>query len=692
MIHYTLSNNRVLPIEYQEVSYLESTGTQWIDTEYIPTSQTTFSLKALCTKNNSMLMGTLSTNIGTNSGIYDQFSLYINNNVVRVMKGSSVDYTITINNIASELLDVNLSETSLTINGNSINFEANVTQVFNKLYLFRVNSENPYYTKGKFYSFILLESGILKRHFIPCYRKSDNKPGLFDIVEKKFYINQGSGEFLVGENIQHQEINSVVDTTSKVSDSVEYSVSIPSSNYTDKKSYSVKAVSPNDVYTLTFEAKGSVNGLKLLTYLYGGNGAKINNVPEELPISHTTGDGAFIYELTTSYKKYGVIYKFDSGNSINKTLLFRSHYSLNTNKVGETIYFKNVSLVKNDNTIPTNATITNVGYSYGIEGQYDKTIYTESDGSKWIRVFHHNNPANARFVSSDTFTTGVYKDADRWFDMAKCNEVNKWELMVKEKNTSDGTLSTYRFIQKYNPMTCTWDDVTRDKVQQLGKSTTRGGFYKKNSTAYILANDGARSNTWGRLGDWSGYSGGTAGYYTVVTTGYTDVYLRIDNVCPIYKGCYQFNGTDSKIVTGYAWNPSVYTVSVWVKDWIKGTILRNDTKYSPVIDISGSNIRFFHWTDSNNYTMNNIALSTLNSGWNLLNMTYDGSSRKVYINGELKYTGSNSSALYNTGNLIVGWHQTAGTNIFKGYMQDFRIYDYALTDDEIMNLYNMRNI
>jgi len=54
--------------------------------------------------------------------------------------------------------------------------------------------------------------------------------------------------------------------------------------------------------------------------------------------------------------------------------------------------------------------------------------------------------------------------------------------------------------------------------------------------------------------------------------------------------------------------------------------------------------------------MNNIALSTLNSGWNLLNMTYDGSSRKVYINGELKYTGSNSSALYNTGNLIVGWH------------------------------------
>ena len=31
---------------------------------------------------------------------------------------------------------------------------------------------------------------------IPCYRKSDNKPGLYDTVTKEFYTNQGTGEFL----------------------------------------------------------------------------------------------------------------------------------------------------------------------------------------------------------------------------------------------------------------------------------------------------------------------------------------------------------------------------------------------------------------------------------------------------------------------------------------------------------------
>ena len=25
---------------------------------------------------------------------------------------------------------------------------------------------------------------------------------------------------------------------------------------------------------------------------------------------------------------------------------------------------------------------------------YDTTIYTEPDGSNWIRIFHHNNPAD----------------------------------------------------------------------------------------------------------------------------------------------------------------------------------------------------------------------------------------------------------------------------------------------------------
>ena len=37
--------------------------------------------------------------------------------------------------------------------------------------------------------------------FIPCYRKSDDKPGMYDLITKQFFINQGEGEFLVGPNV-----------------------------------------------------------------------------------------------------------------------------------------------------------------------------------------------------------------------------------------------------------------------------------------------------------------------------------------------------------------------------------------------------------------------------------------------------------------------------------------------------------
>ena len=36
------------------------------------------------------------------------------------------------------------------------------------------------------------------RYFIPCYRKSDNEPGMYDLVNNVFYTNAGSGTFFKG--------------------------------------------------------------------------------------------------------------------------------------------------------------------------------------------------------------------------------------------------------------------------------------------------------------------------------------------------------------------------------------------------------------------------------------------------------------------------------------------------------------
>jgi hypothetical protein len=56
------------------------------------------------------------------------------------------------------------------------------------------------YGKYKIYSCKLYKSNQMVRNFIPCYRKADNEIGMYDLVNKVFYTNQGTGTFLKGNN------------------------------------------------------------------------------------------------------------------------------------------------------------------------------------------------------------------------------------------------------------------------------------------------------------------------------------------------------------------------------------------------------------------------------------------------------------------------------------------------------------
>ena len=49
------------------------------------------------------------------------------------------------------------------------------------------------------------------KNFVPCYRKSDNVAGLYDLVNNVFYTNQGTGNFIVG-SIKENESISLSDT------------------------------------------------------------------------------------------------------------------------------------------------------------------------------------------------------------------------------------------------------------------------------------------------------------------------------------------------------------------------------------------------------------------------------------------------------------------------------------------------
>ena len=53
----------------------------------------------------------------------------------------------------------------------------------------------------KVYHTSFYENGTPIRDMYPCYRKSDNVAGMYDIVNNVFYTNVGSGSFTVGPDI-----------------------------------------------------------------------------------------------------------------------------------------------------------------------------------------------------------------------------------------------------------------------------------------------------------------------------------------------------------------------------------------------------------------------------------------------------------------------------------------------------------
>lgn len=74
---------------------------------------------------------------------------------------------------------------------------------YGEAYLFQINCSSLASDNANVRIFMckIWNNDVLVRNFIPCYRKSDNVIGLFDLINNTFYTNQGSGTFLKGKDI-----------------------------------------------------------------------------------------------------------------------------------------------------------------------------------------------------------------------------------------------------------------------------------------------------------------------------------------------------------------------------------------------------------------------------------------------------------------------------------------------------------
>lgn len=197
-----------LPSGYIELEYIQSSGTQYINTGFKPTGNTKVIIDFWTYNQSTTMQGIFGGRPDANT----RFQLFTG----RSTSSLQVDYK-TFGALAdpdTSISGLNLKErvkisysNQLFINDNLIKEVA--VQSFNtntNAYLFAINNAGTLqnYASMNLYSCEIYDNNVLVRNFIPC-KNPDGVVGLYDSVNSQFYQNSGSGSFTAGPEIEQED-------------------------------------------------------------------------------------------------------------------------------------------------------------------------------------------------------------------------------------------------------------------------------------------------------------------------------------------------------------------------------------------------------------------------------------------------------------------------------------------------------
>ena len=182
-----------LPSGYRQLEYIQSNGTQFIDTGFKPNQDTrvVFDFYPVSTKNTHFFGSRTSSSAnnrfltihaGDLDAIRDDFGSQNTDTKIAPSERTVIDKNKNVTDISGKMF----IHTSATFTGLPI-------------YLFASNNGGTAsnMTSIKLYSCQIYDNGTLARDFVPCVNVS-GEAGLYDLVGKKFYGNAGTGAFVSG--------------------------------------------------------------------------------------------------------------------------------------------------------------------------------------------------------------------------------------------------------------------------------------------------------------------------------------------------------------------------------------------------------------------------------------------------------------------------------------------------------------
>ena len=184
-----------LPAWYQKCSFLESDGNQYLSIDdYIPQIGDSLSTSFVRMYDNNgtiLSAGTGDYQLIVITGI-DQKPLYF-----KYFTSGAATYKFFVGKREKPYNLRFFSDGKILFDGTEINSEVKKPKsaVNTNLHLFiRASLQQGF--AGKILGFQAERSGETILNLVPTLRSSDGKPGMLDTVSKKFYVNQGTGEFL----------------------------------------------------------------------------------------------------------------------------------------------------------------------------------------------------------------------------------------------------------------------------------------------------------------------------------------------------------------------------------------------------------------------------------------------------------------------------------------------------------------
>ena len=192
---------------YKQIDYIQSTGVQYIDTGFTANQDTKIEVKynsQITREGDAFVFGSRESFNAPGIAVCPNFEGQYFAQYNHVYATTGPTYTTNIDNTI--IFDKN----KYYMNGilyytfDYANFTTPGSMI---LFACRSTNQGGIICKGelKMYYCRIWDNGVLIRDFIPVIRKADQKPGLYDLVEHKFYTNKGAGEFdITGINVNDE--------------------------------------------------------------------------------------------------------------------------------------------------------------------------------------------------------------------------------------------------------------------------------------------------------------------------------------------------------------------------------------------------------------------------------------------------------------------------------------------------------